>query len=508
MKQWLTHLLTTIGTVTPDALVATDGDERVIAWNAPAEHLLGYSADEMVGKPLTTIIPDDLLAATNDCVERLRRGERVGPLDTFRISKSGTQVPVRLTAVPLTGPDGTMWASVRMLTEQRPHDHPGADAAELAERVLHLQKAETVGRLAAGLAHDFNNFLTPILGYSDMLLSTSELGDASKSHAHEIAVNGRRAALLTHQLLSYGRRRETSPEPVHLNAVVADLEPTLRSCVGEAIEFHLQLDPELTCIRADVGHLQQALMNLVLNARDAMPRGGRLTVETTRRTGEDGRPLMVLAVHDTGIGMTADVRARVFDPYFTTKGDSGTGLGLPTVVELVTRYEGHVSVESTPGEGSVFRLSFPAGPAAATVGPEGLADDATASTSPPAGHPVVLVVEDDAGVRRFLREALASVGYQVVEAETSLAALTRASEIPALDVLVTDVVLPHLTGVALAARLRTRFPHLRAVLISGHPEHIVRGLGLGDGTCRVLEKPFTAGQLQRAIADADSPAPG
>jgi len=507
MKQWLTQLLTTIGTVTPDALVATDGDERVIAWNAEAEHLLGYSASEIVGKPLRTIIPDELLAATDHCLEQLRRGERVGPLDTFRISKSGTPVPVRLTAAPLAGPDGTVWATVRMLSGQQPRDRSDAVAAELAERVLHLQKAETVGRLAAGLAHDFNNFLTPILGYSDMLLSTPELGDASKSHAHEIVVNGRRAALLTHQLLSYGRRRDTAPEPVHLNAVVADMEPTLRSCVGEAIEFQLELDPELSRIHADVGHLQQALMNLVLNARDAMPRGGRLLVETCRRTGEDGRPLMVLAVHDTGIGMTDEVRARVFDPYFTTKGDSGTGLGLPTVVELVTRYEGHVSVESTPGEGSVFRLSFPADPAAITIANASAPDDAAPATNRPAGHPVVLVVEDDAGVRRFIREALASVGYQVVEADSSLAALTLASEMPTLDVLVTDVVLPHLTGVALAARLRTRFPHLRAVLVSGHPEHVVRGIGLGDGTCRLLEKPFTAGQLQRAITDADPPSP-
>jgi len=215
----------------------------------------------------------------------------------------------------------------------------------------------------------------------------------------------------------------------------------------------------------------------------------------------------VLAVHDTGIGMTDEVRARVFDPYFTTKGDSGTGLGLPTVVELVTRYEGHVSVESTPGEGSVFRLSFPADPAAITIANASAPDDAAPATNRPAGHPVVLVVEDDAGVRRFIREALASVGYQVVEADSSLAALTLASEMPTLDVLVTDVVLPHLTGVALAARLRTRFPHLRAVLVSGHPEHVVRGIGLGDGTCRLLEKPFTAGQLQRAITDADPPSP-
>jgi PAS domain S-box-containing protein len=314
MKQWLTQLLTTIGTVIPDALVATDSDGLVIAWNAAAEHLLGYPAGEMVGKPLRTIIPDQLLAATDDFLSRLRRGERVGPLDTVRIAKSGTLVPVRLTAVPLAGPDGTVWATVRRLTEQQPRDRSDAVAAELAERVLHLQKTETVGNLAAGLAHDFNNFLTPILGYSDMLLSTPELGDAPKSHAHEIAVNGRRAALLAHQLLSYGRRRETAREPVQLNAVVADLEPTLRSCVGEAIEFHLQLDPELSRIHADIGHLQQALMNLVLNARDAMPRGGRLLVETGRRTGEDGRPLMVLAVHDTGIGMTDEVRARVFDP--------------------------------------------------------------------------------------------------------------------------------------------------------------------------------------------------
>jgi len=506
MTHWINELLSVIGTVFPDALVATDSDGYVLAWNAEAERLLGYSAGEIVGKPVTTIVPDDLIAPTADCLKRLRLGERVGPLNTIRISKSGAAVPICLKAVPLNGPDGTVCATVRMLSRQSSRGPAHPDADELDEQRLHLQKSETLGRLAAGLAHDFNNFLTPILGYGEMLATAPGLSDGLKAHAHEIVANGRRAALLTHQVLSYGRRRDISPQPVHLNAAVADMEPTLRTCVGESIECHLQLDPEVSRIHADVVHVQQALMNLVINARDAMPHGGRLTVETCRRTGEGGESLNVLAVHDTGTGIADEVRARLFDPYFTTKGDSGTGLGLPTVVELVSRYDGHVSVESTPGAGSVFRLSFPAVSGATTAKGESLSATVGASHPPLAGHPMVLVVEDDAGVRHFIREALVSLGYQVLEAETSLAALTLASELDALDALVTDVVLPHLTGTALNARLRTRFPALRTVLISGHPEHVVRGIGLVDSHCRLLEKPFTAGQLHSAITDAILPA--
>ena len=379
------------------------------------------------------------------------------------------------------------------------------------------QKMEAVGRLAGGIAHDFNNLLTAILGYGNLLHMKLTPGDPSRNDVEEILSAGKRATDLTRQLLAFSRRQVLMPKILNLNTVVEDVGKILKRLIGEHIELTTRIQPELGRVRADPGQVEQVIMNLAINARDAMPDGGRLTIETRdadldvsyaiRHEDVQPGPYVMLAVSDTGAGMDAETQARIFEPFFTTKErGKGTGLGLSTVYGIVRQSGGHIWVYSEPGRGSTFKVYLPRAETRSethkvpvfTPDPEG-------------GSEAVLVVEDEAPVRKLLCSVLKSKGYRVSEAASGAEALEVNRSAPApIQLLVTDLVMPGMGGRELGEHMMDAQPGLKVLYVSGYTEDaVVRQGNLTNGTS-FLSKPFTPETLLRkvrALLDAAKPRP-
>ena len=377
----------------------------------------------------------------------------------------------------------------------------------LQAQLYQSQKLEAIGRLAGGVAHDFNNLLTAIQGYSELTLS--DLGTHPlREQIEEIRKAAQRAATLTRQLLTFSRRQVVAPRVLDLNAVVRSLQSMLRPLIGENVALTAALTEPLCEVRADQGQLEQVIVNLVVNARDAMPDGGTITIETARadvRAGEARRysganpgPHAVLRVRDTGVGMTADVQAHLFEPFFTTKpAGRGTGLGLPTVYGIVQQSGGHLRVESRPGAGSTFAIYLPV---ASREQPAAPASSPVVQAKP--GTETVLVVEDEPEVRALARRVLERQGYQVVEASQADEALQLSDARPgAIHLLLSDVVLPHMSGCALAGRLRSRRPEMKVLFMSGYDEDDLAQHGFTPDAARLLVKPFLPEELARVVRD-------
>ena len=386
----------------------------------------------------------------------------------------------------------------------------------LEEQLRQVQKLDALGRLVAGVAHDFNNLLTAMAGYTELALQDIGSHESASHDLEEVLKVGRRAAALTRQLLVFSRRPVLDPEPVRIDTVIASLEPMLEQLLGENIRIVTGLRAGEAQIKVDSSHLEQIVVNLAINARDAMPDGGTLTIETAM-TEFDGLvvpekpvhrapgPYVMLSTTDTGCGMDETVKAHLFEPFYTTKGpDRGTGLGLATVYGIVKQSGGYVWVYSEPGRGSTFRLYFPQTPSipAPAVGPV-----------PPsrslAGSRTVLVVEDDASVRTLACTILRTGGYDVLEAATGERALDLAAACPGLDLVVTDLVMPGISGGDLVRRLRPRHPGVRALYMSGFGERGATVQGLLAAESAFLSKPFTRDQLLaevRRVLDLDAPA--
>jgi signal transduction histidine kinase len=375
----------------------------------------------------------------------------------------------------------------------------------LEEQLRHAQKMEAIGQLAGGVAHDFNNMLTAILGYAELL--TEQIGPDKPigQDLREIVSAAQRATSLTRQLLAFSRKQTIKPIALSLNAVVETLEPMLRRLISANVTIRTSLDPETHAVLADTTHLEQVLMNLVVNARDAMPDGGTLTIETqnatlaeddlVRHPGAVPGDYAVISVADTGVGMTRDVQRRIFEPFYTTKErGQGTGLGLAAVYGIVTQLGGNIWVYSEPGHGTTFKIYLPqtvAAPAAAS---------ARQLSAPPIGTETILLVEDEPGVRSFARTVLVRHGYRVVEAESSEVALAEiAGHAGALDLLLTDVMMTGIDGGQLARHLTRQRPDLRVLFMSGYADPAVeQALPFG---CELLEKPFTAHALLSRVRD-------
>jgi CheY-like chemotaxis protein len=367
---------------------------------------------------------------------------------------------------------------------------------------------EAIGQLAGGIAHDFNNLLTIINGYSDLLLQSFPAADPSRELVAEIHKAGERSAGLTRQLLAFSRRQVLAPRVLDLNAVVADTEKMLCRVIGEDVRLSTAPAPGLWPVRADPGQVEQVLLNLAVNARDAMPTGGRLTIETRNveldeeyaRTHPGARPgpHALLAVSDTGCGMTDEVKARIFEPFFTTKGPGkGTGLGLATVYGIVTQSGGHVGVYSEVGVGTTFRVYLPRadGPASGSKSKAG-------ALAPPRGTETVLLVEDDPGVRALTRHILAGCGYAVLEAgDGDEAARAAARHAGPIHLLVTDVVMPGRGGRAVAERLLERHPGLKVLYVSGYTDDAVVRHGVLHEVVNFLQKPFTPAALAHKVRE-------
>ena len=379
------------------------------------------------------------------------------------------------------------------------------DQRRLEAELRQSQKMDAVGRLAGGVAHDFNNLLTVINGYGELLQNALPVEDPHRALVGEMTKAGVRAAGLTRQLLAFSRQTVVAPRVLDLNAVVADLETMLRRVIGEDVLLKSSLQRTLGSVRADAGQMEQVLVNLCVNARDAMPRGGTLTIGTRdvylnedyARRHADVQPgrYVLLSVTDTGVGMTADVRARVFEPFFTTKGaGQGTGLGLATVYGIVTQSGGHIEVESEPGEGTTFRVYLP------LVGEAARSTGSVLDVPPPAGTEAVLLVEDEPAVRALVRRVLQGCGYTTLEAgDAEEAVRVCAGHAGPIHLVVTDVVMPGSGGRVLAERLLGLRPGLRVLYVSGYTDDAVVRHGVRHAEVNFLQKPFTPAALAHKV---------
>jgi CheY-like chemotaxis protein len=367
---------------------------------------------------------------------------------------------------------------------------------------------DAIGRLASGVAHDFNNLLGAILVSADLLLEELAEDHPGREDATEIRKATMRASTLTRQLLAFGRKQALAPQVLNLNDLVAGLEEMLRRLLGESIEMRTGLSPGLGTVRADPVQLEQVIVNLVVNARDAMPHGGRLTVETanveldeayarTHAALEPGLYVM-LTVTDTGSGMDAATQARLFEPFFTTKSsDKGTGLGLATVYGILKQSGGYIWVYSEPGKGTVFKIYLPLLRLAAVALVVGGEPRATLR-----GTETVLVVEDQEQVRRVTRKVLEARGYRVLVATNGPQALELSEEYKGtIDILVTDVMMPGMSGRDVAVRLAKRRPKMRVLFVSGYADESIVHHGVLEPGVALLQKPFTADELARKVRD-------
>jgi signal transduction histidine kinase len=390
----------------------------------------------------------------------------------------------------------------------------GADEVlrQREDQLRQAQKMEAMGRLAGGVAHDFNNLLTAILGYSEIILMRLGQDHALRSYAEQICRAAERAAALTRQLMAFSRRQMLQPKVLDLNAVVTDLEGMLRRLIGEDIELITVLTPALGRVKADPGQLGQVIMNLVVNARDAMPYGGKLLIETTnveldaayvrRRVDVQPGSYVMLAVSDTGQGMDAETQSRIFEPFFTTKAQGdGTGLGLATVYGIVKQSDGYIWVYSDPGLGTTFKIYLPQ--VEEVVMPP---EPSAPATRPLQGLETVLVVEDEGEVRTLIGELLRQYGYTVLEARSGGEALLICEHHRGpIHLLVTDVVMPQMSGSELAERLTLLHPEMRVLYMSGYTNNAIAHHGVLKPGAAFLEKPFTPEALARRVRDMLDP---
>jgi hypothetical protein len=369
------------------------------------------------------------------------------------------------------------------------------------------QKMEAFGQLAGGVAHDFNNLLTVISGYSDLLLTKLAPGDPKIKMLDQIHRAAERATSLTRQLLAFSRQQVLEPRILDLNVIVTDIEKMLRRLIGEDVQFSIVLGEAISSVKADPGQVEQVIMNLAVNARDAMPQGGKLTIETseveldefytnTHPEARAGR-FVLLAISDTGCGMTPDVKARIFEPFYTTKGvGQGTGLGLAVVHGIVKQSGGNIDVYSEAGIGTTFRIYLPTAQPQAAPLPGGHPE------LPSRGSETVLLVEDEDSVRELATFVLEECGYRVMTAPEGLAALQlMESSRQAIDLLVTDVVMPKMGGRKLAETLQAQYPGLRVLFMSGYTDDAVVRHGVLQASANFLQKPFTPNSLAKKVRE-------
>ena len=482
----------------PLAVLVMDNESRVLHWNPEAEKMFEWKPEEVVGQPLP-LIPEE----ERESFERSRAVAREGgslkanPARYKR--KDGIVLDVQVSSSAMRDGSGAVTGAIVMVSDVTAH-------RKLEAQLRMAQKMEAVGLLAGGVAHDFNNLLTAIKGFTSLLQMTLDDDPQSTEFLDEINKAADRAASLTAQLLAFSRRQLLRPEPLDLNARVSDLDRMLRLLLLDDGRLSLDLAPSLSRVLADPGQIEQVIINLVVNARDAVH--GRSNGSVTIRTSnaelgdefaqwgvEEARgPYVRMDVIDNGVGMDSATQARIFDPFFTTKeAGQGTGLGLATVFGIVKQSGGYVWAKSVPGEGSVFTVYLPRATNSARAAGSASANGARGSEN-------ILLVEDEDSVRRVARRALELHGYRVVEAADGVSALALAAK-NAFDLVLSDVMMPGMLGPILIDELRRRNPGLRVLFMSGHAEEIVRD-GLLDPSTPFLAKPFTPLQLAQKVREA------
>jgi PAS domain S-box-containing protein len=480
-----------------DAIIGKNLDGIITHWNKGAEHMYGYTVQEMIGKPITALCPKDRVDEIPGILEKIRHGERVEYFESVRMTKDGRRVNVSISVSPIHDADGRVVgasAIARNITAQK----------KIEDQLRQSQKMEAVGRLAGGVAHDFNNLLGIVTACTELLRAHAD--EESIEYLDNVREAAKRGAALTRQLLAFSRRQPVQPQVLDLNQRLNEVSKLLRPLMGDDVELLLLPRTPTAIVEADAGQLDQIVMNLAANARDAMPHGGKLIIETGMFDFDEGfarehPPLVagryvMLAVSDNGSGMDEATRARIFEPFYTTKEmGKGTGLGLATVYGIVKQGGGHIYVYSELERGTTFKIYLPCADHKL-----GVAAEVRAETLPPRREGVtILLAEDDAIMRRLTRKMLEEHGYKVLEAADGKAALDLLGEDHAgVALTLTDVVMKGMSGPELVLRLIGSRPEMKIVYMSGYTGELVLDQGV-DGAIRLLEKPFTRASLLRML---------
>jgi two-component system cell cycle sensor histidine kinase/response regulator CckA len=485
------------------AIISIDRAGRIVLVNRRTAEMFGYTTQELLGARIELLLPESKRAAhsrqRDDYFDRPRARPMGIGLDLSGRRRDGTEFPVEVSLSTVETDDGLF--GIAFISDITPRK-------ALEAQLIHAQKMEAVGRLAGGVAHDFNNMLTVIAGYNRMILDELSTLDPLRGYAEEILKAADRAGALTNQLLAFSRRQVMQPRVINLNAVIAQTEKMLHRLIGEDVELIIILDRNTGNIKADPNHIEQAVVNLAVNSRDAMPGGGRLTIETANvhidetyvKTHMGVKPgeFVMIAVSDTGHGMDSVTRQNIFEPFFTTKQQGkGTGLGLATVYGMVKQSGGDIWVYSEPGQGTTFKLYFPRVTepvSAGTAEESGLARQLCSET--------VMLVEDEAQVRDLTQRMLKQLGYSVLTAAKGDEALEISSNHAGeIALLVTDVVMPNMSGKQVADALVLTRPGLKVLFLSGYTDNTVGNHGVLDSNVNFLAKPFSRETLARKIRE-------
>jgi PAS domain S-box-containing protein len=460
--------------------------------------MLGVPGEKLVGRELSEFTAADEASVATGLFDELVAGQRESYALEQRYRRAdGKVVWGHLTASVVRDSDGNPEFTVGMV-------HDVSDRKQLEDRLYQAQKLDAVGRLAGGVAHDFNNLLTVITVHSGFLRGSLDPHQvALRADVEAIEQAAERAASLTQQLLAFGRKQVLQPRIVDLNSIVVDTNKMLRRLIGEHIEVVTALGSDLGDVQADPGQVEQVLVNLALNARDAMAEGGTLTIRTANvdpeqvPTDDAEGPFVVLSVADTGCGMDVATRARIFEPFYTTKASAGTGLGLASVYGIVAQSGGFIDVTSMPGEGTTMAVYLPR-----VVGERAELGVPVPLPAPATGGETILLAEDEDGVRDAARRILAAQGYTVLEAFDGTEALTLAAgHSGAIDLLLTDVVMPRRAGPQVAAELVAQRPELKVLYMSGHADEAIMPLALAGADAAFIQKPFTHDRLAAAVRE-------
>lgn len=495
-----------------DAIVIMDGAGQIAYWSKAGERILGYSEQEILGTPSIEILtPGRLLESYQEEFLSFRstgQSALIGKTIELNLKhKDGSEVPVELS---LSAAEiDQQWHAICVMRDIRDRKQAEREKSKLEEQLRQAQKMDAVGRLAGGVAHDFNNVLTGIIGYSEVIQRSLSTVDPLSQHVAEIRKAAEKAAELTHQLLAFSRKQIIEPRVIQPNEILSNSKKMLARIIGEDISLDFLPSDDLWRIRADPTQIDQIMVNLIVNARDAMPNGGTVNIETSNTTldatstefdlvNREPRDYVMISVTDTGCGMDKDILQYIFEPFFTTKEDSrGTGLGLAIVYGIVQQNEGLVSVYSEKGLGTTFRIYLPA------VKEEVETDVEVAPSELPIGHETVMLVEDEEMVRRLSASMLEEQGYQVIVAENGAEAIVLAEKYMGdIHLLLTDVVMPIVNGSELFERIKETRPGIKALFMSGYTQEVVARRGVLERGIRFIQKPFTLEALAKKVRKA------